>query len=304
MTKKNQNIHKDFLNFGVIDPKNNFNRKYCEKILSSLHKNFSLGKNIFKTEKQYIKNQSSVGVNPEVNKNNFALDVNLDIIEKNKNLRKNLTDILGKNYKIMHKKFVVQVPERWIPLWVKKRIKKEINPNLNRYILPKYQKLTYFRGVDYHMDLIEHKKEKVKFITLYIYLNKVDKGNSPLNIIEKSFKFGATRFPHDLQKLSQNKIVYNNEIFKKKVLLGGVGSFYMWSCLNLHGAEENKNNIPRISLRYKIRSKSFKSKKNLIDKLFKKINGPAYLYKARTDVNEKDFSILKRREKGKSLIFR
>ena len=59
------------------------------------------------------------------------------------------------------------------------------NPNLNRYILPKYQKLTYFRGVDYHMDLIEHKKKKVKFITLYIYLNKVGKGNSPLNIIEK-----------------------------------------------------------------------------------------------------------------------
>ena len=74
------------------------------------------------------------------------------------------------------------------------------------------------------MDLIEHKK-KVKFITLYIYLNKVDKGNSPLNIIEKSFKFGATRFPHDLQNSHKTKIVYNNEIFKKKVLLGGVGSF-------------------------------------------------------------------------------
>ena len=304
MIKKKQNFQRNFLNLGVIDPKNNFKKNECIKILSLLHKNFSLGKNIFKTERQYIKNQSSIGVNPEVSKNNFALEVNLDFIEKNKNLRKTLTDILGKNYKIILKKFVVQVPERWIPLWVKKRIKKEINPNLNRYILPKYQKLTYFRGVDYHMDLIEHKKEKVKFVTLYIYLNKVGKGNSPLNIIEKSFKFGATKFPHNLKKLSQNKIIYNNEIFKKKVLLGEVGSFYIWSCLNLHGAQENKNNTPRISLRYKIKSKNFKSKKNLIDKLFKKINGSAYLEKARTDVNEKNFSIIKKRVEGRSLIFK
>lgn len=304
MIKKKQNIYRDFLELGVINPKNNFKKNDCAKILSSLHKNFLLGKNIFKTEKQFIENQSSIGVNPEVSKNNFALDVNLDFIEKNKNLKKILIDILGKNYKIILKKFVVQVPERWIPLWVKKRIKKEINPNLNRYILPKFQKLTYFRGVDYHMDLIEHKKEKVKFITLYIYLNKVGKKNSPLNIIEKSFKFGATKFPHNLKKLSQNKIIYNNEIFKKKVLLGSVGSFYIWSCLNLHGAEENKSDAPRISLRYKIKSKNFKSKKNLIDKLFKKINGAAYLDKARTDVNEKNFNIIKKRVEGRSLIFK
>lgn len=304
MIKKKQNTHRDFLDLGLIDSKNSFKNDDCAKILSLLHKNFSLGKNIFKTEKQYTKNQSSIGVNPEVSKNNFALDINLDFIEKNSELKKTLTNILGKNYKIILKKFVVQVPERWIPLWVKKRIKKEINPNLNRYILPEYQKLTYFRGVDYHMDLIEHKKEKVKFITLYIYLNKVGKGNSPLNIIEKSFKFGATKFPHNLKKLTKNKIIYNGEIFKKKILLGGVGSFYIWSCLNLHGAEENKSNTPRISLRYKIKSNNFKSKKNLIDKLFDKINGASYLDKARTDVNEKNFSIIKKRIEGRSLILK
>ena len=36
--------------------------------------------------------------------------------------------------------------------------------------------------------------------------------------------------------------------------------FYIWSCLNLHGAE-NKSNTPKISLRYKIKSKNFKSEK-------------------------------------------
>ena len=304
MSEMKKNFHKEFLTSGLIDPKSKFKTAECLKILSSLRKEFSLGKNIFKTEHQYLKNQTSIGVNPEVKKNNFALNVNLDFIEKNKDLKKTLTEILGKNYKIILKKFVVQVPEKWIPLWVKQRIKKEINPNLNRYILPKYQKLTYFRGVDYHMDLIEHKKEKVKFITLYVYLNKVGKSNSPLNIIEKSFKYGATKFPHKLKRLSKNKMIYNDEIFRKKLLIGGIGSFYIWSCLNLHGAEENKSNIPRISLRYKIKSKNFKSKKNIIDKLFNKIKGDDYLDKARTDVNEKNYQIIKKREIGKSLIFK
>ena len=45
--------------------------------------------------------------------------------------------------------------------------------------------------------------------------------------------------------------------------------FLHMELLNLHGAEENKNNIPRISLRYKIKSKNFKSKGNLIDKSLK-----------------------------------
>ena len=304
MLKDKQKIQREFLDLGVLDPKNKFKNEDCMKILSSLNNNFSLGKNIFKSEKQYLKNQSSMGENPEIKKNNYALDVNLNFIEKNIYLKNALTNILGKNYKIILKKFVVQVPENWIPFWVKRRIKKEINPNLNRYILPKFQKLTYFRGVDYHMDLIEHKKEKVKFVTLYVYLNKVNKANSPLNIIEKSFKFGATKFPHNLKKLSKNKIQYNNKIFKKKILIGGVGSFYIWSCFNLHGAEENKSNVPRISLRYKIKSKNFNSKKSLIDKLFKKIKGTNYLNKARTDVDEKNYSILKNRETGRSLIFK
>ena len=124
MIKKKQNTNRDFLDLGLIDSKNSFKNDDCAKILSLLHKNFSLGKNIFKTEKEYTKNQSSTGVNPEVSKNNFALDINLDFIEKNSKLKKTLTNILGKNYKIILKKFVVQVPERWIPLWVKKRIKK------------------------------------------------------------------------------------------------------------------------------------------------------------------------------------
>ena len=299
-------IKTDFLNLGIVDIKNKFKNKDCLHILTLLNKNFSLGKNIFKTENEYLKSQSNIGVNPEAKKNNFALDVDLDFIEKNVYLKKTLTKIFGKNYKIILKKFVVQVPEKWIPAWIKRKIKqKNNNPNLNAYVLKKYQKLTYFRGVDYHMDLVEHKKEKVKFITLYIYLNKVGNSNSPLNVIEKSFKFGATKFPHNLKKHSKNKIIYNNNIFKKRILIGGIGSFYIWSCLSLHGAEKNKSDVPRISLRYKIKSKNFNSRNSLIDKLFTKIDGNDYLDKARTDVDEKNIKkgwLTQKRKVQKSLI--
>ena len=76
----------------------------------------------------------------------------------------------------------------------------------------------------------------------------------------------------------------------------------MWSCLNLHGAGANNSKTPRISLRYKIRSNSFKSKTNLIDKLFEKVSGPKFLKKARTDVNEKNFREVKFRQKNESIL--
>ena len=294
----------DFLNNGVISFNNKLKKASCEKIIKLIGKKYHFGKHMFKTQEQFEKSSGSIGVNPGVKSNNFALKLNLTFIEKNKDLIKILKKILGNNYKILLKKFVVQVPESWIPSWIKKKIKREINPNLNRYILPEYQQLTYFRGVDYHMDLIEHKMEKVKFITLYIYLNKVSKNNSPLNIIDKSYKFGAQKFPHSLKKLRNNNVLYKNKKFKKRVLVGDSGSCYIWSCLNLHGASENNSTKPRISLRYKIRSNKFGSQKSLIDKLFNNLNGPKFLKIARNDVNEKNAELIKFRGKNKSLIFK
>ena len=298
----NYNYNDDFINTGVIAFKRKLDKKACKKIIQAIRKKYKFGKHMFKTEKEFNQNTSAIAVNPAVKSNNFALKLNLDFIEKNKYIKKNLKELLGKKYKIMLKKFVVQMPENWIPLWVKNKIKNVINPNLNKYILPEYQQLSYFRGVDFHQDLIEHKMEKVKFITFYIYLNKISKNNSPLNIIERSFEPGAQKFPHPLKKLKNNKVLYMNKVFKRRILTGDTGRFFMWSCLNLHGAGANNSKTPRISLRYKIRSNSFKSKTNLIDKLFEKVSGPKFLKKARTDVNEKNFREVKFRQKNESIL--
>ena len=44
MLKDKQKIQREFLDLGVLDPKNKFKNEDCMKILSSLNNNFSLGK--------------------------------------------------------------------------------------------------------------------------------------------------------------------------------------------------------------------------------------------------------------------
>lgn len=296
------NYKKDFLNNGIISIKNRLSKSRCEKLYNKISNKYNWGKHIFRSEKEFKKNPSSARVNPGRNDHNLALNCNLNFIEKNKYYKKILSEILGSKYEIILKKFVVQVPEIWIPRWLKKRIQKEINPNLNKYLLPQYRDVTYFRGVDYHMDIIEHKNDNSRFITLYIYLNNVTKKRSPLNIIEKSYKYGAQKFPHSLRKIKMGEYLYNNKIFKNRLLVGKKGDSYLWSCFNLHGASRNKMKQPRISLRYKIKQKNGSNKKTLLNQLYSKVNGPLVLNKTRDDINEKNFKQIKFRKIRKSLI--
>ena len=55
------------------------------------------------------------------------------------------------------------------------------------------------------MDYIDVPKNKGNFITLYVYLNDVSKNSSPLNVVLKSHKYGATTFPHFIKKINKKK---------------------------------------------------------------------------------------------------
>ena len=44
--------------------------------------------------------------------------------------------------------------------------------------------MTYFRGIDYHMDIIDFPNRNPLFITMYVYLNDTDSTMSPLNVIK------------------------------------------------------------------------------------------------------------------------
>ena len=80
--------------------------------------------------------------------------------------------------------FVVGVPTEWLPEWVKNDTEDLMDANLGAWIKPEFQDMTYFRGIDFHQDLIDHKSRLSDFITLYVYLDNVDMKMSQLMIIQ------------------------------------------------------------------------------------------------------------------------
>lgn len=278
-----------FLNDGVLSYQNTSLKKEC----ISLRKKIKLPKvlkNIFISEIAFKKNPQIRKTNPGKGVQNLAEEFNLNFIEKNQHIVEVLDAVLGKNYEILLKKFIIGIPKSIIPGWILEITSKELVGNLNKFILPKYRKCTYFYGIDYHMDYIDVPNNKGDFITLYVYLDNVSKNSSPLNVVPKSHCFGATSFPHKIKRF-KNKISYgisskNKKMFKIKQLTGKAGDFSLWSCYNLHGTSPMKAKTPRISLRYLIKSKNSKNN-SLINILRNNIKFKKILKITRSDIKKK-----------------
>ena len=273
------------------------NEKKCNDLYKKIIKNRLWGSNLFKSQKVFEKKQQYKKTNPGKGKFNLAEKFDLNFIENNKEIKSILNNILGKDYEIVIKKFVVAVPESWIPSWLKQKVNNSLAPNLGPFIKNKYRDVTYFRGIDYHMDQIDFPNQPSDFITLYIYLNDTTSKMSPLNILEGSHIFGQTKFPHIIKKCQNNNYLRygtkpnNLKRFKKKKLVGKSGTVYVWSSLTLHGTQpqENKDDF-RISLRYIIRKSNKVSKTTEINNLIKNV---LPIKTMRDDVDLKNFKQLK-----------
>ena len=90
------------------------------------------------------------------------------LIEKNTIIQESMEKVLGPNYKILLKKFIVSVPLQWIPDWIKEDTKGIALTNLGPYIRPEYSDMTYFIGVDFHQDLIDLVKKYEHDISLKV----------------------------------------------------------------------------------------------------------------------------------------
>lgn len=261
---------KSFKSNGFTSYSNLLAVKECQNLFNILKKNRPWGKKLFISQKEKPQMSKS---NPGKGIQNLVDSVDLKFIEKNPKIKKILKEILGDNYEIMLSKFVVAVPKSWLPSYLKNIIKKKYVSNLNSYVKKKYRDVTYFKGSDFHMDSIDWDKKSNKFITMYIYLNKVDKYMSPLYILKKSHKLGHLPYPHNIRE-SKNKNYFevspdNKKFskFKKEMLTGELGQVFFWTSNTLHGsaiAELEKDNF-RISLRYLIKKKGKKT--SLIDKI-------------------------------------
>ena len=266
-----------FADNGFVDLGSLLDQERCEELYRHLKNNRNWGTDLFQSEKEFLdefKGKPFTKTNPGKGIQNLIDQYNLDFIEKNDSVIQILNKVLGLNYEIMLSKFVVAVPEKWMPDYVKKR-KVKFETNYNQFMKKEYRDVTYFRGIDYHMDSIDWENQDNQFITMYIYLNKVDKFMSPLNIIKKSHIYGHSPFPHFIKDYPSEKYLEyspdnkNFEKFDKQILLGEAGSIFLWTGNTLHGSTPSlseKENF-RISLRYLI--KKNKNSEALLDKIIK-----------------------------------
>lgn len=80
-----------------------------------------------------------------------------------------MNKVCGKNYKILNSKFVMGIPHKFIPSWLEIELKDSLVSNLGPYVKEIYRDITYFRGIDWHQDIIDYPERNSDFITAYIY---------------------------------------------------------------------------------------------------------------------------------------
>ena len=170
-------LEHEFLQEGVIDLGPIIDIDQCSNLKKQFNKIRPIDAQFFK-EKVFLKEsefdpeKSHYGTGPGPGRN-LTERVNLDFIEKNPIIQETLSKVLGSDYKIIGKKFVMGLPENMIPDWINKRSKNLGFVNLCALVRPEFRDMTYFHGIDYHMDLVDHENRIGDFITLYVYLENV-----------------------------------------------------------------------------------------------------------------------------------
>ncbi|MFQ5444051.1 MAG: phytanoyl-CoA dioxygenase family protein, partial [Nitrospinales bacterium] len=267
----------------------------CRDLIQKVHETREFSPNLFLTEKEVGDNPSHSAVNPYPGRN-LTEKFDLSWIEKNPVFIESLTRVLGEGFHIYNKKFVVGMPDAWLPAWVARQTKTMFVPNLGAFVKPEYRDMTYFNGIDFHQDMVDHRDRISDFVTLYVYLEDTNNSTSPLFIIPNSHKFGATLFPHKIVvEKHARKLIYTDdqgrkETFDYQILTGPGGTVYFWSALTLHGTQPHRSEKPRISLRYKI-EKGNDGQTGLLDTLNDNVVGPLSLKIVRNDCDEGGYSI-------------
>ena len=255
-----------FINLGYLNFKRMLDKNLCKQLNEYVLKSRNINKNTFITKKEF-------SIKRNKNKNNILDEFNLDFIFKNKFFLKKIKLILGEDFEIYAKRIICGIPNNLFPKWISSKM--DLNSiNVGKFVKHKYNDLRYFHGIDYHQDIIDFVQEEGNFITVYIYLDKVTKKMSPLNLLPGTHLGGPSIFPHNLI-FNKKKIIYKTEEGKlfnsyNKTLVGDAGDVWMWHNCLLHGTQINISREPRYSLRIILRQKK-KNKSSLMTKTNMKI---------------------------------
>lgn len=254
----------------------------CNRLLGELLNNRAWDASLFLTEAEFDANPVFKGVNPEKGRNLLGTfgPIPLDI----QNVLDELEPIIGSDAKGLDAKIVCGLPDDQIPEWVKHRAETMRVANLGAFIKPQYRDCTYFRGIDWHQDIIDYPGRNADFITLYVYLHDVGERQAPLHVLEGSHRAGATRFPHDLEPVDNPFVaghLYEGEALPERVLTGRQGFAAAWHACTLHKTEPA--DALRLSVRVLIGASADAHELRRINA---NIKGPLSLERTRVDLDE------------------
>ena len=243
---------------------------------------------LFLTEAEFDADPQYVGVNPRPGRNLLeAFGDRLGFVEAAPQVTAALTAVLGDGYQVMDRKLVCGVPAKSVPAWLMARIAGNPVNNLGAYVRPEFRDVTYFMGIDFHQDLIDHKGREADFVTLYVYLHPVGAADAPLFLLEDSHRLGATVFPHELAKEAAGWTYGDGrgrQIPVRQVMLTGeAGYAAMWHACTLHGTQPDAADEERISLRYLI-AKAPGARAGM-DRINQLLGGPMSLAATRVDLD-------------------
>ena len=283
-----------------------FDKKCIDNLYRLLCKKRKFDEGIFLQEEDYLKEKKHQQVNPD-KQFNFLNDFSgeLDFIESDNSLCSVINKVLGVDYETVIKKAVIGVPEVWLPDWIRQRVEGINVANLGPYIKAEYRDITYFRGIDFHQDIIDWPAgitdlDPSTFLTLYIYLHEVTEHCSPLHILEGTHRFGATLFPHKLTAVENGSWMYRNDnhqnmVVKDKILTGGAGYVGLWHNCTLHGTQPVKHESERfrLSLRYLLAKSNNNKARTFIDHINDSLTGVLNPIRTRKDLNNSGIPVIK-----------
>ena len=266
-------------------------------LLADIRATRDFGAELFLTEAQFDADPQYTGVNPKPGRNLLErFEDQLGFVERAPQIVEAVTALLGPAYEILNKKVVCGVPADAVPDWLRQRILGNPVNNLGAYVKPNYRDVTYFYGIDFHQDLLDHKAREADFITLYIYLHPVTHADAPLYLLEGSHALGGSVFPHELTRTAEDAWRYRNGRYgetatRQRILTGGTGFAAMWHACTLHGTQPDAADHERISLRYLIAKRH--AGLTGMDEVNATLCGPLSLTDTRADLDAKGAALIK-----------
>lgn len=251
---------------------------------------------MFLSETEFRSAPTLKGTNPRPGRNLLA-KLECDFIFSDPRFAEEMAAVCGPHWRVLDHKFVMGVPNALIPTWLQDELGDRLVANLGGYVKPQFRDITYFRGIDFHQDIIDFPDRDSDFITAYIYLDEVTARSSPLYVIPGSHRLGATPFPHDLSRTGPDRYLYRNPYgdaaeLAVHQLTGPGGSLYFWHCNTLHGTQPHAEDTPRLSVRILVERNARVPTGGLIDQVNAGSKGSLSLAQTRRDLDAAGQAVL------------